>query len=142
MTKISKFEFIECVLQANSTATRYSFNDQPNLRYVALNQLEIFNNATVSYSILSNNINITPAQMLTGYLVLYYSDKESVKYIPLNSLVTNANNATTTGYPSNFGYKTFEGQQVQWSKSYVQFTTSPMTSQATNASVCVGVYYS
>lgn len=142
MTKVSKFEFVECPLQGNSTATRFYFPDNPQLRFVSLQMLEIFNDVACSNSILSNNVNITPAQMKTGFLVLYYSDRESVNRIPLNALVTISNNATTAGYPSAFAYKTFEGQQVQWSKSYVQFTTAPMTSQATNASVCVGVYYS
>jgi len=104
--------------------------------------IEIFNDVACSYSILSNNVNITPAQMKTGFLVLYYSDRESVNRIPLNALVAISNNATTAGYPSAFAYKTFEGQQVQWAKSYVQFTTAPMSGQAANASVCVGVYYS
>jgi len=96
MTKITKFEFIECPLQGNSTSTRFYFPDNPQLRYTALNMIEIFNDVACSYSILSNNINITPAQMKTGFLVLYYSDRESVNRIPLNALVAISNKATST----------------------------------------------
>lgn len=146
MQKITKYEFIECVIPASSTATRFYFNDQPQLGFVSLNQLEVYNNATVTNSILSNNANITPIVMATGFLVLYYSHRESVNRIPLNVLNNVGSNVSpatpsTYSYPSTFGVKTFEGQQVQWSKSYVQFTTAPAVA-GTPTSVCVGVYYS
>lgn len=140
MTKINKYEFIECVIPASSTATRFYFNDQPQLRFVSLINLEVYNAGTISTSILSNNTNISAAVMLTGFLVLYYDDKESVAKLPLNLLNPVSSNFTTTNYPSVFGVKTFNGQEVQWSKSYVQFTVAPAT--ASNTSVCVGVYYS
>lgn len=147
MTKISKYEFIECVIAASSTATRFYFADQPQLRFVSLQQLEVYNNATISTSILSGNAVISPAVMLTGFLVLYYSDRESVNRIPLNVLNNVGSNVSPTTntsganvYPSTFGVKTFEGQQVQWSKSYIQFTATAST--GSNTSVCVGVYYS
>jgi hypothetical protein len=145
MNKITKYEFIECVIPASSTATRFYFNDQPQLRFVSLNQLEVYNINTVTTSILSNNGNITNTVMATGFLVLYYDDRESVNRIPLNLLNPVSSNVapTTLGAqsaPSVFGVKTFNGQQVQWSKSYIQFTAAPAT--ASNTSVLVGVYYS
>jgi len=145
MNKITKYEFIECVIAASSTATRFYFNDQPQLRFVSLNQLEVYNINTVTASILSNNGNISNTVMATGFLVLYYDDKESVNRIPLNLLNPVSSNVSpaTLGAqsaPSVFGVKTFNGQQVQWSKSYVQFTAAPAT--GSNTSVLVGVYYS
>ena len=145
MNKITKYEFIECVIAANSTATRFYFNDQPQLRFVSLNQLEVYNINTVTASILSNNGNITNTVMATGFLVLYYDDRESVNRIPLNLLNPVSSNVSPTtltaaSAPSVFGVKTFNGQQVQWSKSYIQFTAAPAT--GSNTSVLVGVYYS
>jgi hypothetical protein len=145
MNKITKYEFIECVIPASSTATRFYFNDQPQLRFVSLNQLEVYNIGTVTASILSNNGNISNTVMATGFLVLYYDDRESVNRIPLNLLnpvSTNVSPATigAQSAPSVFGVKTFNGQQVQWSKSYIQFTATAST--GSNTSVCVGVYYS
>jgi hypothetical protein len=146
MQKIIKYEFIECVIAASSTATRFYFNDQPQLRFVSLQQLEVYNINTVTSSILSNNGNIANAVMATGFLVLYYDDRESVNRIPLNLLNPVSSNVapttlTTASAPSVFGVKTFNGQQVQWSKSYIQFTAAPATA-GSNTSVCVGVYYS
>jgi len=144
-SKIIKYEFIECVIAASSTATRFYFNDQPQLRFVSLQQLEVYNIGTVTASILSNNGNISNTVMATGFLVLYYDDRESVNRIPLNLLnpvSTNVSPATigAQSAPSVFGVKTFNGQQVQWSKSYIQFTAAPAT--GSNTSVLVGVYYS
>jgi hypothetical protein len=79
--------------------------------------------------------------MLTGFLILYYDDRESLNRIPLNLLNPVSSNISSTNNPSVFGVKTFNGQQVQWSKSYIQFTTAP-TSITVNNSVCFGVYYS
>jgi len=145
-SKIIKYEFIECVIAASSTATRFYFNDQPQLRFVSLQQLEVYNINTVTSSILSNNGNISNTVMATGFLVLYYDDRESVNRIPLNLLNPVASNVApttlnTNSAPSVFGVKTFNGQQVQWSKSYVQFTAAPAVA-GSNTSVCVGVYYS
>jgi hypothetical protein len=145
MNKITKYEFIECVIAANSTSTRFYFNDQPQLRFVSLNQLEVYNINTVTSSILSGNGNISNTVMATGFLVLYYDDRESVNRIPLNLLNPVSSNVSpaTLGAqsaPSVFGVKTFNGQQVQWSKSYIQFTATAST--GSNTSVCVGVYYS
>jgi len=144
-SKIIKYEFIECVIAASSTATRFYFNDQPQLRFVSLQQLEVYNINTVTASILSNNGNITNTVMATGFLVLYYDDRESVNRIPLNLLNPVSSNVSPTtltaaSAPSVFGVKTFNGQQVQWSKSYIQFTSAPAT--GSNTSVLVGVYYS
>jgi hypothetical protein len=145
MNKITKYEFIECVIAANSTATRFYFNDQPQLRFVSLNQLEVYNINTVTSSILSGNGNISNTVMATGFLVIYYDDRESVNRIPLNLLNPVSSNVAPTilgaqSAPSVFGVKTFNGQQVQWSKSYIQFTATAST--GSNTSVCVGVYYS
>jgi len=146
MQKINRYEFIECIIPSGASNTRFFFNDQPNLRFVSLNGLECYNIATVPTSILSGNANISQANLLNGFLVLYYDDKEATNRIPLTLLnpvssnVAPATATAATNFPSVFGVKTYNGQQVQWSKSYVQFVTAPNPG-AIN-SVCFGVYYS
>lgn len=140
MQKVNKYEFIECTIPAGSTNTRFYFADQPQLRFVSLNALECYSVDTVPNSILSGNNNISNANFLKGFLVLYYGDKESVNRIPLTLLNPVLNNGTAAVSPSVFMNKTFEGQQVQWSKSYIQFVTAP--APANISSVCMGVYYS
>jgi hypothetical protein len=148
MNKINKYEFIECIIPQSSSNTRFFFADQPQLRFVSLNALECYNISTVPVSILSGNANIDQTTFLSGFLVLYYDDKEATNRIPLtllNPVGSNVAPATTTGtptynFPSVFGVKTYNGQQVQWSKSYVQFTSAP--NPAAINSVCFGVYYS
>ena len=140
MQKINKYEFIECIIPQSSSNTRFYFNDQPQLRFVSLNALECYNIGTVPNSILSGNANISQTNFNLAFLVLYYDDKESTNRIPLNLLNPVFSNLTTPGYPSVFGVKSYNGQQVQWSKSYIQFVTAPNPG-AIN-SVCFGVYYS
>jgi len=141
MKAITKYEFIECIIPTSTTATRFTFADQPQLRFVSLQGLECYNVVTITNSILSNNPVISAANMLKGFLVLYYDDRESLNRIPLNLLNPVSSNVSANNYPSVFGVKTFAGQQVQWSKSYIQFTTAP-SSITENNSVCFGVYYS
>jgi hypothetical protein len=146
MTKINKYEFIECSIPQSSSNTRFYFADQPQLRFVSLMALECYNSATVPFSILSGNSNIDQVNFLNGFLVLYYDDKEATNRIPLtllNPVGSNISPATlpnnTLNFPSVFGVKTYAGQQVQWSKSYVQFVTAP--NPAAINSICFGVYY-
>jgi hypothetical protein len=141
MKPIIKYEFIECVIPANFSGTRVTFADQPQLRFVAMQGLECYNVVTCSSSILSGNPVLDATNTAKGFLVLYYDDRESTKYIPLSLLNPVATNTTATNYPSVFGVKTFNGQQVQWSKSYIQFSTAP-TGITVNTSVVFGVYYS
>lgn len=141
MKPIIKYEFIECVLPANFAGTRATFADQPQLRFVSLQGLECYNIVTISESVLSGNPNLSQANMLKAFLVLYYDDRESTNRIPLNLLNPVSSNIAATNHPSVFGVKTFNGQQVQWSKSYIQFSTAP-GSITVNTSVCFGVYYS
>jgi hypothetical protein len=139
MVKIDKYEFIEIIIPAGSTGTRFFCNDQPNLRFVSQMALSIYPKASVPKSILSGNGNIDDADFLQGFLVLYYSDKEATNRAPLTIFNPIQNNSTTLS-PSVFSLAGFQGQQVQWSKSYVQFTNAPTTGGSPK-SICIGVYY-
>jgi hypothetical protein len=74
------------------------------------------------------------------YLVLYYNDKESVNRIPILELNRVATNSAT-GEPYSFAITPFAGQQIQWSKSYIQTPSAYSGISSANFSVCLGVYY-
>ena len=140
MNKVQNYEFIECVIPQSSTATRFYFPDQPQLRFVSLLNLVCYTAASCSASILSGNSILSTANLQRTFLVLYYNDKESVNRIPILELNRVASNSTTAD-PYAFAITPFAGQQVIWSKSYIQTTSAYSSISASNFSVCLGVYY-
>jgi hypothetical protein len=140
MNKVQQYEFIEVVIPQSSTATRFYFPDQPQLRFVSLLNLVCYTPGVVSASILSGNALLTLANLQKTYLVLYYNDKESVNRIPILELNRVATNSAT-GEPYSFAITPFAGQQIQWSKSYIQTPSAYSAISSANFSVCLGVYY-
>lgn len=140
MNKVQQYEFIEVVIPQSSTATRFYFPDQPQLRFVSLLNLVCYTPGVVSASILSGNALLTLANLQKTYLVLYYNDKESVNRIPILELNRVATNSAT-GEPYSFAITPFAGQQIQWSKSYIQTPSAYSGISSANFSVCMGVYY-
>jgi len=140
MNKVQQYEFIEVVIPQSSTATRFYFPDQPQLRFVSLLNLVCYTPGVVSASVLSGNALLSLANLQKTYLVLYYNDKESVNRIPILELNRVATNSAT-GEPYSFAITPFAGQQIQWSKSYIQTPSAYSGITSANFSVCMGVYY-
>jgi len=140
MNKVQQYEFIEVVIPQSSTATRFAFPDQPQLRFVSLLNLVCYTPGVVSASVLSGNALLSLANLQKTYLVLYYNDKESVNRIPILELNRVATNSAT-GEPYSFAITPFAGQQIQWSKSYIQTPSAYSGISSANFSVCMGVYY-
>jgi len=137
--KIQRYEFIECIIPANSTQTRFYFPDQPNLRFTNLLNLVSYTQSNIQTSILSNSDIISSSDALNDYLVLYFDDKEAVNRIPLSEL-TSATDLTGLTFGSIPALKNmFAGQQVTWAKSYIILPTA--LAPANNTSVPFGVYY-
>jgi hypothetical protein len=138
--RIKNYEFIEVTIPQASTATRFNFPDQPQLRFVSLFGLEVYTPGVVTQSILSKNALLTLANLQTTFLVLYYNDKEALNQIPVLTLNRIASNSGTAN-PYVFQQNIFEGQQITWSKSYIE-TSVPYSGISSAAfSVCFGVYY-
>jgi len=137
--KIQRYEFIECIIPANSTQTRLYFPDQPNLRFTNLLNLVAYTSSSVQTSILSNATIISPSDAQNVYLVLYFDDKEAVNRIPLCELTSASQlgGAAMTQIPALKNM--FSGQQVTWAKSYIILPTSLAPEE--NISVPFGVYY-
>lgn len=140
MNKVQNYEFIEVVVPQSSTATRFYFPDQPQLRFVSMLNLVCYTPNVVTNSILSGNALLSLANLKLTYLVLYYNDKEAVNRIPileLNRIATNS----ASGDPYAFAITPFAGQQIIWSKSYIQTPTAYGSISGASYSVCLGVYY-
>lgn len=139
MTKIQNFEFIECVVPQSSTGTKFFFPDQPQLRFTSLLNLVCYTTDTCTNSILSGNPLLTIANLKNTYLVLYANDKEAVNRIPVLSL--NPQGTTTASSSWVYQIAPFAGQQIVWSKSYIQTPVAYSSISASNFSVTFGVYY-
>ena len=140
MNKVQQYEFIEVVIPQSSTATRFYFPDQPQLRFVSMLNLVCYTPGVVTNSILSGNALLTLTNLKNTYLVLYYNDRESVNRIPvleLNRIATNS----ASGDPYAFAITPFAGQQIIWAKSYIQTPSAYGSISAASFSCCFGVYY-
>ena len=139
MNKVQNYEFLEIVIPASSSGTRFYAPDQPQLRFTSLLNLVCYTTDTISNSILSGNPLLSIANLQKTFLVLYYNDKESVNRIPVLELNRVVSNAATAAY--SFDITPFAGQQIIWAKSYIQTPTAYGSISASNFSVCFGVYY-
>jgi len=140
MTKIQNYQFVEIVVPQSSTGTRFYFPDQPQLRFTSLLNLVCYTTGTATNSILSGNPLLSTANLKNTYLVLYANDKEAVNRIPVLELNRVASNSTTAD-PYVFSLNAFAGQQIVWSKSYIQTPVAYSSITTSNYSVCFGVYY-
>ena len=139
MNKVQNYEFIEAIVPANSTGTRFFFGDQPQLRFVSLLNLVCYTPDTITNSVLSGNAVLSLANLKTSFLVLYYNDRESVNRIPVLDLTRVVSNSATAAF--SFDITPFAGQQIIWAKSYIQTPVAYSSISSGNFSVCFGVYY-
>jgi hypothetical protein len=93
---------------------------------------------TITNSVLSGNALLSTANLKQSYLVLYYNDKESVNRIPVLELNRVVSNSATAAF--SFDITPFAGQQIIWSKSYIQTPTAYSSISASNFSICFGYY--
>lgn len=139
MNKVQNYEFLEIVIPASSTGTRFYAPDQPQLRFTSLLNLVVYTTDTITNSILSGNPLLSIANLKNTYLVLYYNDKESVSRIPVLELNRVVSNSATAAF--SYDITPFAGQQIIWAKSYIQTPVAYSSISASNFSVCFGVYY-
>lgn len=139
-----RYEQIETQIQANNTATRFNFFDQPQLRTdqtrdVIIQGIETFDITDVALS--PNNVAvITAAFMKQTYVVLYVDGEESIYRIPLTQL-HRVNNFTDPFVFSGDNAPRFENIMIDWTKSYL-FTPTPYGGGVfTTFSVLLGVHY-
>jgi hypothetical protein len=139
---ITRYEMIETVIPAAATATRFNFNDQPQLRTdqnadVIVQGLEVYTVADVPLSP-NNNTVITAALLKQTYLVLYVNGEESLYRIPLVKLHT-INNFADAFNNAESDTPRFDNLLIDWTKSYL-FTPAAYGNGAL-FSILLGVIY-
>jgi hypothetical protein len=120
--KSQKFEFVEVIIPAAVTATRFNFPDLPKLRYTSLLAMETYTNNDIT-STPTGNTPISVTDLKNSFLVLYADERQDLYRIPLITLHRTQNSANDPFVRSMFE---FVGQKVTWDKSYVEFATAPV----------------
>lgn len=125
MRPIKRFEMVELVIQANSTATKFNFPDIPQLRSDVTKDIVIRAIETYSVDSVTNDFNGNPpttmANLLKSSLTLFVGGEESIFRIPLVKLLNVFNSGATIFYTQELNQ--FENLQVDWTKSYVSTPT-------------------
>jgi hypothetical protein len=139
-----RYEMIETQIPANSTATRFNFNDQPQLRTdqtqdVIIQGLETYTITDIPLS--PNAVAVATAlEMKSTYLVLYVNGEESIFRIPLVKLHT-INNFTDAFNNGEADTPRFENLLVDWTKSYFLTPAAYGGGVFTTFSFLIGVVY-
>jgi hypothetical protein len=129
----------------NNTNDSYYFPDIPQLRDAKIQAISFYPSLTSNKDV--NNVNLlTISDTSYAYLTLYSGNKEAVQNLPLLKLVNLAraqtNGTTETNTPGNSdGLFTFDNLVVDFSKSYVRFSTGHSLSTSLPASICFQIFY-
>jgi hypothetical protein len=144
---LKRFEFVELVIPAASTGTRFPYPDIPQLRDDTTQDIIICGLETYSVDALplapSGNPVATFAQLQNSFLTLYIEGEESVRQVPyirMNAM----RQASATGTTFNVVERLpMEYLKVDWNKTYVQAAAPFGTTGAPNAqfSIMLGVWY-
>jgi len=122
--RIIRHEWVEIVVPANSTLTRFNFPDLPNLRNVLLLGVKAYTINMLPISINNQLQMVSHTALLekTYITLVNYGGKEFLKQAPAQMFNTTSFNLnTSTNFLETYP-KDFVGQRVNWPKSYVQTT--------------------
>lgn len=121
---IRRYEQIELVIAANSTATKINFPDLPQLRSDVTKDIVI--RGIQTFSVLSvpvdyNGVAVaTYANLQAASLTLYVNGEESIFRIPLIKLLSQYGDNSAAAYQwTADGPMPFENIMVDWTKSYI-----------------------
>jgi len=136
---VGKHELFEIVIPAGSTATRFQFPDNQNLRNTKLKGLQVYTDAEVQQSILSDSQIITPSALGFIFVTLQtYDGREVIKQIPIINLTSNGGFGVAN--LTNLGFAQFRNLKINWPKSYIEFST-PQADPNNDLSVLFSTYY-
>jgi len=120
-----RYEMIELVIPAASTASRFNFPDIPQLRSdvtkdIVVRAIETYDVAAIPVDFNTNPV-ATAAVCAKAALTLYVEGEESIFRIPLIKLKNVYNSVATNFFTSELNQ--FENLQVDWTKSYISTPT-------------------
>lgn len=140
--KIIRHELVSVAIPANSTLSRFTIPDLPNLRNVHTFGIQVYCDQQVTKDIISqNNVCSGPVVLQNSFITLVnYGGKEFLKQAPatmFQSIVEN-NISDKNQYEQDF--KQLIGQKINYPKSFVEFSAPPAT--VVDTAYIFSVYYS
>jgi hypothetical protein len=127
MRSIRRFEMVELVIPAASTATRFNFPDIPQLRSdvtkdICIRAIEAYSADSIPTDFNGNPV-ATLAQVQLASLTLYVEGEESLFRIPLVKLL-NVYGLTVAPLLWTDEINQFDNIMVDWTKSYISTPTA------------------
>jgi hypothetical protein len=120
-----RYEMIELVIPAGSTASRFNFQDLPQLRSDVTKDIVVRAIETYDTPAIPTDFNVNPvataAQVAIAALTLYIEGEESIFRMPLLKLKNVYNSVATNFFTSELNQ--FENLQIDWTKSYISTPT-------------------
>jgi len=147
MNPIKRWEFIELPIPASSTATKFVFGDQPQLRDdttqdIIIQGLETFPVEVMPLTPLGNPV-ATTAALQNAFLVLYIntpnSADEAIHWLPMIKLNAMFQSLATGTMQQQFHPSEFANIKIDWNKSYIWLPVA--FGIDTNFSIVLGVSY-
>jgi hypothetical protein len=137
-TPINNFTLVDIPVTANGL-TKVAIQDQPLLKSYSNHRVVVKGLRCITAKVLSNapisgNAIATRAELLKASLVLYCNGWEKEQYIPLLMLnpMADADSAVGTTVPYAFNPIDFmDLKDVDWTKSYIQYSNSTSSASST-----------
>ncbi len=127
MRPIRRFELVELPIPVGFTGNQLNFPDIPLLRSDAESDIVILAVRLYPKEVMplspAQNVVITTVESQNLYLSLYNTGEFSINNIPLPDLITEYINDSETAAMWVPEEKTFDNIQVDWTKSFIQFST-------------------
>lgn len=143
MRAIKRFELIELIIPAGSTAIKFQYPDIPQLRDdttqdILVRGLRGYSIETMPLSPTGNPV-ATTAQLQNSFLILYIEQEESIYQLPMIELNTIFQALATGTSQQVFEPTELQDLKIDWNKSYIQ-TAAPYNNEA-DFSIMLGVTY-
>jgi len=131
------YNFINIQLIVNANTNKFYFPDYPQLRDAKIQAISFYG-AVSGMNKDVNNVNLLNNNDLThAFLTLYSGNKEAIQNLPLYKLV----NITVQQAGNNDGLFQFDNLVVDFSKSYMLFSSGYTPTTTLPYSFEFGVYY-
>lgn len=131
MKRITRSEYVEILIGSANGKSTFYFPDQPNLRGVNCEALEAYTTADAPIT-LGMNVAVSPLLLNKTYLVLYFDGGEFIK-MPLSKfsrMMFDSDN--NLGYIQQLDSTLLNGQNIVWTKSYIQYVGTPADISSTS----------
>lgn len=140
--KIIRHELVSVNIPANSTLSRFTIPDLPNLRNVHTFGIQVYSSFQVAKDIISQNAVVDPQAVFQNSFItlVNYGGKEFLKQAPATMFQTIVENGIADKSQYEQDFKSLIGQKINYPKSFIEFTVPPAI--ATDTAYIFSVYYS